>query len=103
GFKWIDCHDNRQSVIAYLRCYQDECVVVVLNFTPVVRENYRIGVPKAGVYREILNSDSVFYQGSNVSNGCFIESEAQATMGYEHSLQLSLPPLAGILLKISDK
>ncbi len=99
GFKWIDCHDNRQSVIAYLRSYAQEDLVVVLNFTPVVLKNYRIGVPKAGLYGEILNSDASFYQGSNISNGCQISSENKATMGYAHSLQLTLPPLAGIILK----
>jgi len=60
GFEWIDCHDSSQSVISYLRKSDDGYVVVVLNFTPVVREQYRIGVPELTRYSEVFNSDSIF-------------------------------------------
>src|SRR5690554_5201026 len=66
GFEWIDCHDSTQSVVSYLRKGGDEFTIVVLNFTPTPRENYRIGVPVAGSYRELINSDSTFYAGSNL-------------------------------------
>lgn len=98
GFNWIDCHDHSQSVISFVRQCEQESVVVVLNFTPVVRHDYRIGVPPARVYGEIFNSDSHYYGGSDVSNGTRIEVEPVATMGYQHSLNLVLPPLAGIVL-----
>ena len=70
GFEWIDCHDAHQSVLSFLRKGNaGEVMVVVLNLTPVPRHGYRIGVPLAGRYREVLNSDSEFYGGSNVGNG----------------------------------
>ena len=71
GFAWIDYQDAAQSVLAFARNGRDagEHVVVAINATPVVRDAYRIGVPQAGVYREILNTDSHFYGGSNVGNG----------------------------------
>ncbi len=99
GFEWMDCHDHTQSVVSYLRKTSDGFLLVVLNFTPVVRERYRIGVPQAGVYGEIFNSDSIYYQGSNVSNGTHIPSEPVRTMGRDHSVVLTLPPLSGIILQ----
>ncbi len=99
GFAWIDCHDYEQSVISFLRKSDSSYVIVVLNFTPVVRYNYRIGVPVADHYAEILNSDSAYYGGSDVSNGTWISTEAVATMGYTHSLVINLPPLAGLILE----
>jgi 1,4-alpha-glucan branching enzyme len=99
GFEWINCNDTDQSVLSYLRRSDDEIVIVILNFTPVPRENYRIGVPEAGTYREILNSDSEFYAGSNVSNGVNIASQEISCMNRACSLSLTLPPLAGIVLK----
>jgi 1,4-alpha-glucan branching enzyme len=71
----------------------------VLNFTPVVREHYRIGVPEAGTYAECFNSDSEYYGGSNVSNGTAIQSQPVEAMGRHHSVVLTLPPLAGIVLQ----
>ncbi|MFZ5658735.1 MAG: 1,4-alpha-glucan branching protein GlgB [Pseudomonadota bacterium] len=100
GFRWIDCHDADQSVLAYLRQDQHgDCVIVLLNFTPVPRPGYRVGVPKPGFYREIFNSDSAYYGGSNLGNGGGAAAEAQSWMGFPHSLSLTLPPLAGIVLK----
>jgi len=99
GFEWIDCNDTDQSVLSYLRRSDDETLIVILNFTPVPRKNYRIGVPEAGLYREILNSDSEFYAGSNVSNGINIPSQAISWMNRPCSLTLTLPPLGAIVLK----
>ena len=99
GFEWIDCNDTDQSVLSYLRRSDDENIIVILNFTPVPRRNYRIGVPEGGVYREILNSDSEFYGGSNVSNGVSIVAQNVSWMNRPCSLTLTLPPLAGIVLR----
>jgi 1,4-alpha-glucan branching enzyme len=99
GFEWVDCHDVRQSVICYRRKSKNEDLIVVLNFTPVLRECYRIGVPEEGTYTEIFNSDSVYYGGSNVGNGVAL-SEPVAWMNLPHSVSLTLPPLAAIVLKL---
>ena len=69
GFEWIDCHDADQSIVSFMRKSEDGYLVVIVNFTPVPRYNYRIGVPHTGRYREIFNSDSAYYGGSNVGNG----------------------------------
>jgi len=100
GFEWIDCHDAPQSIISYLR--KDGlggCVLVVLNFTPVPRIDYRIGVPCAGRWRELFNSDSRFYGGTDVGNAAERYTEPAPWMGREQSLVITLPPLAGIILK----
>ncbi|EGW55541.1 glycogen branching protein [Candidatus Endoriftia persephone str. Guaymas] len=100
GFEWIDCHDSSQSVLSYLRKGTDGSqLVVILNFTPVPRENYRIGLPQAGSYREILNSDSKFYAGSNLGNDGQIQAEQLPWMNQPHSTVLRLPPLGAIVLK----
>ncbi len=100
GFSWIDCHDAEQSVMSFLRKGDDgEFVVVALNFTPVPRHDYRIGVPERGSYRETLNSDSTFYGGSNCGNHGGVESEEIAWNGMPHSIAVTLPPLGGIILE----
>jgi 1,4-alpha-glucan branching enzyme len=101
GFEWIDCHDALQSVVSYLRRDRDDSVVVVLNFTPVVRHAYRIGVPVPGRYHEIFNSDSRHYGGSDVGNLGGVDTEAQPWMGRPVSLSLTLPPLGALMLKIA--
>jgi 1,4-alpha-glucan branching enzyme len=100
GFEWIDCHDATQSVLSYLRWDGEDFHIVVLNFTPVIRRDYRIGVPRAGIYREVLNSDSRFYGGSDVGNGPDIRSEPLPWMGQTASVSLTLPPLAALVLKL---
>jgi 1,4-alpha-glucan branching enzyme len=101
GFEWIDCHDAHNSVLVYLRQKGEDFVVVALNFTPVPREDYRIGVPAAGLYEEILNSDSTGYAGSGMGNsGRALLAEALPWMARSHSLVVTLPPLAGIILKL---
>lgn len=99
GFQWLDCHDSPQSVLTYLRKEEEEFVVVALNFTPVPRLGYRIGVPAQGMYREIFNSDSRYYEGSNMGNGFGIPAEERPWMSRPFSLSVTLPPLAGIILK----
>ncbi len=99
GFEWIDCHDASQSVISYLRQGNGQMLIVVLNFTPLPRRDYRIGVPRPGRYREILNSDSAHYGGSNLGNGGELHSEPVPWMGREHSISLTLPPLAALILQ----
>lgn len=99
GFAWIDCHDADQSILAFERRSRDGRVVVVaLNFTPVVRTNYRIGVPLGGSWTEILNTDSRYYGGSDLGNQGTVSAEPVAWMGRAHSVAITLPPLAGILL-----
>jgi 1,4-alpha-glucan branching enzyme len=102
GFQWIDCHDADQSIISFIRCGRNGAfVIVALNFTPIPRENYRIGVPQAGRYRELLNSDSIFYSGSNVHNGQGVVTQNKAWMDQPYSMLIKLPPLAGVILSNS--
>lgn len=100
GFAWIDCHDQEASVLSFLRRgrSRDDIVVTVCNFTPVVREQYLVGVPSAGAYRELLNTDSAYYGGSDVGNGGVVVAQARPAHGFDHSLRLTLPPLATIVL-----
>jgi 1,4-alpha-glucan branching enzyme len=100
GFAWIDCHDADQSIISYQRRARDgSYVLVLLNFTPVPRDGYRIGVPQSGRYIELLNSDASCYGGGNLGNGLGLQSEERPWMGYPHSVVVTLPPLAGVILK----
>jgi len=101
GFEWIDCNDKQQGVISFLRRGKNptELVVVVCNMTPVVRNNYRIGVPSTGRYLERLNSDAGIYGGSGVGNLGTVMSEQVGAHGREHSLSLNLPPLAALILQ----
>ncbi len=100
GFEWIDCHDAEQSVLSFLRKDGGELLIVVVNFTPIPRHDYRIGVPEPGVYREIFNSDSALYGGSNLGNGAIPPvAENRPWMDRPYSISLTLPPLAGIILR----
>ncbi len=99
GFEWIDCHDSPQSVISYLRRTGDEVTVVVINFTPVPRYDYRIGVPYGGRWVEVLNSDSEYYGGSNVGNPYGLDAREVPWMDRPCSLELTLPPLAAVVLR----
>ncbi|MGD8547949.1 MAG: alpha amylase C-terminal domain-containing protein, partial [Thiohalophilus sp.] len=100
GFEWIDCHDSMQSVISFIRKSDDRFVIVILNFTPVPRENYRIGVPCSGRYREALNSDSEYYGGSNMGNAGELQTLGESWMGRPDSLSLTLPPLGTLVLEL---
>jgi 1,4-alpha-glucan branching enzyme len=101
GFEWIDFQDAPNSVISFFRKSADgsDKVIVVCNFTPVPRRNYRVGVPEGGTYSEILNSDSEYYYGSNVGNAGVIAAETIPQHGRAFSVNLTLPPLAAIFLK----
>ena len=101
GFEWIDCNDADWSVLSFIRRGKkpDEVIVVVANFTPVVREGYRIGVPNAGEYREVLNTDAGLYGGSNTGNWGAVRTTAEPRLGKPHSLVLTLPPLAVVFFK----
>jgi 1,4-alpha-glucan branching enzyme len=101
GFQWIDFSDAENSVISFLRKAQDSNnqVVCVCNFTPVPRHEYRVGVPKLGWYRELLNSDSQIYGGSNMGNGGGVMAEPIASHGLPNSVVLTLPPLSVLYFK----
>jgi 1,4-alpha-glucan branching enzyme len=99
GFEWADYQDWENSVIAFFRKSEGAAswVLVICNMTPVVRKKYRIGVPFAGFWKEIFNSDSSIYGGSNVGNAGGVETVPVAAHGRKQSLQLNLPPLAAVL------
>jgi 1,4-alpha-glucan branching enzyme len=101
GFEWIDCNDYESSIISLIRRghSDDEWIVAVMNWTPVVRKNYRVGVPLGGYYQEILNSDAAFYGGGNVGNEGGLVAEVFEAHSRPFSLSLTLPPLGGIVLK----
>ena len=99
GFEWIDCNDAQASTIAYLRKGRNgEMVMVVCNFTPIPRDNYQLGVPRGGRWRERLNSDAREYGGSGIGNFGSIEASPLPAHGKFHSLNLRLPPLAMLIL-----
>ncbi|WP_395014695.1 1,4-alpha-glucan branching protein GlgB [Dongia sp.] len=102
GFRWIVGDDRGQSVLAYLRSAGEDDgkpVLAVCNFTPVPHRGYRIGVPHGGRWRERLNSDAGIYGGSNLGNGGGISAETNPVHGFDHSLSLTLPPLATVWLQ----
>jgi 1,4-alpha-glucan branching enzyme len=101
GFTWIDCEDAGSSIFSFVRRAkdgQDHCVVVV-NFTPVPRPNYRVGVPDPGWYRELLNSDAAAYGGTNVGNGGGMAAQSTPAHGFAQSLEVVVPPLGCLFLK----
>jgi 1,4-alpha-glucan branching enzyme len=100
GFEWIDFHDADNSVVSFLRkSRQGDVVVFVVNATPVVRYDYRLGVPHSGFYREIINTDAETYGGTNVGNYGGAQSENTPWMAREHSILIQLPPLGTLAFK----
>lgn len=99
GFSWIDCHDHAQSILSFERHSDNETLVCIFNFTPVPRYGYRIGLPEAGCYQEVVNSDSQIYGGSNLGNAGQLHSEPQPWMNRPVSVQMTLPPLGFLVLK----
>ncbi|HKE20709.1 MAG TPA: 1,4-alpha-glucan branching protein GlgB [Kofleriaceae bacterium] len=101
GFEWIDGSDSEQSVLAFARRGKrdEDYVLVMCNFTPVLRENYRVGVPREGYWTEVLNTDSTYYGGSDVGNLGRIETSPVPWHGRPFSLNLVLPPLAVLWLR----
>jgi 1,4-alpha-glucan branching enzyme len=101
GFEWVDIYDWQNSVISFVRQGKsvDDTVLVVCNFTPVTRYHYRVGVPRGGFWREALNSDSAYYEGSGQGNTGGVEAAPVPSHGRYHSLTLTLPPLCVLFLK----
>ena len=100
GFEWIDFHDADNCVVAFLRrSREEELLVFAVNATPVVRYNYRMGVPNDGFYREIINTDGETYGGSNVGNLGGLQADGVEWQGRTHSIVVNLPPLAVIAFK----
>jgi 1,4-alpha-glucan branching enzyme len=101
GFEWVDCNDSLTSTISLLRKTESpqDTVLVVCNFTPVVRTGYRVGVPTGGYWRELLNSDAKEYGGTGIGNLGGVHAEATEAHGRPYSLRLTLPPLGALFLK----
>ncbi|MDX9714237.1 MAG: 1,4-alpha-glucan branching protein GlgB [Dissulfurispiraceae bacterium] len=102
GFQWIDFRDSENSVLSFIRRSenQDDFLVFVFNLTPVPRYDYRVGVPRVGYYREILNSDSSAYWGGNMGNaGGVAATEHASHHGFSHSISITLPPLSCLVFK----
>lgn len=101
GFEWIDFSDSDHSVISFIRRSRDwrDYLVFVFNFTPVPRFNYRIGVPEGGFYRELINSDSSIYGGSDLGNNGGVKAQPIPFHGRPYSFCLTLPPLSVLILK----
>jgi 1,4-alpha-glucan branching enzyme len=100
GFEWVDCNDADSSVLSFLRKDRTRgtVVLVICNFTPIVRSNYRVGVPRGGIWRERLNSDAAVYGGSGQGNAGVVQADDHSTHGRPYSLTLILPPLGVLLL-----
>jgi 1,4-alpha-glucan branching enzyme len=99
GFEWIDCCDSENGVVSLIRKSRsnpEQVVVVALNFTPVPRYNYAIGVPSGGEWREILNSDALIYGGSGQGNMGSVEAAPIPLHGRRWSVNLTLPPLGAV-------
>jgi 1,4-alpha-glucan branching enzyme len=101
GFEWIDFHDWQQSIISFIRKGKstDEIILIVCNFTPVPRFNYRVGAPRSGFWREVLNSDASIYGGGNLGNAGGVNAVPVPAQGRDFSLSLTLPPLAVLFFK----
>jgi 1,4-alpha-glucan branching enzyme len=101
GFEWIDANDAAASILSFIRRARnpEDYVVVVCNFTPVLRLDFRIGVPGPGFYREILNSDSVYYEGSDAGNAGGVRAEPIPWNDRPWSIKLKVPPLAAVYFK----
>lgn len=101
GFEWIDFSDSDSSIVSFIRRGQnpEDILVFVFNFTPVPRYNYRIGVPFDSFYKEVLNSDSENYWGSNLGNFGGVQSDSIKWHGRKHSINLIIPPLGSLVFK----
>ena len=101
GFEWIDCQDVESNVISFLRrsAAEGEELVFVYNFSPLPREDYRLGFPTSGAYGELLNTDAAVYGGSDSGSAGLVEVAEEPWHGRRHSAQLRLPPMAALVLK----
>jgi 1,4-alpha-glucan branching enzyme len=104
GFKWIDSNNADQSVFSYVRYAKDKSdfVVVILNLTPLVHHNFRLGVPQKGTYIELVNSDQELYGGSNIYNGLPLQTNDIPMHDFEQSIEVILSPLSISILKFGD-
>jgi 1,4-alpha-glucan branching enzyme len=104
GFRWIDCNDTQQSTISLIRRGRSpkNTLIIACNFTPVPRHNYRLGAPGGGIWLEILNSDARDYGGSGQGNLGALEAAPVPSHGLPYSLNLTLPPLATVFLKMTE-
>ena len=105
GFRWIEADDYEQSVISFIRNSENEAqqLVIILNFTPIPRDKYRIGVPGPGEYELLLNSDQKVFGGSDYETAARVKTEEIPYHGFDHSISINLPPLAGIYLKYKQQ
>jgi 1,4-alpha-glucan branching enzyme len=101
GFSWIDTSDSDSSIFSFIRYAQhrDNYLIIVSNFTPVVRHHYRIGVPRPGLFRELINSDKDIYWGSGLFRDDDLHTVPEHSHGHGQSLVLTLPPLSTVFLK----
>jgi 1,4-alpha-glucan branching enzyme len=102
GFQWVNADDADHSTFSYLRFAEDrsDFLVIICNFTPVPHEHYPVGVPQEGYYRELLNSDAAVYGGGNVGNGGGVHAKAEKWREFPYSLDLTIPPLGIVILKL---
>ncbi|MBN2126428.1 MAG: 1,4-alpha-glucan branching protein GlgB, partial [Deltaproteobacteria bacterium] len=105
GFEWIDCNDSQQSTLSLIRKARttNDVLLIACNFTPIPRYDYRVGVPRAGRWTEVLNSDMEGYGGSGVGNLGGVDAETGPVHGRPYALHLTLPPLAAVFLKSEGK
>jgi 1,4-alpha-glucan branching enzyme len=99
GFQWLSCDDVDNSVLAFIRRSQHDAVLCVFNFTPKPLENYAVGVPEAGTYKEIFNSDAAWYGGTDIGNSGGVDTQKKPEHGFEHSLSITIPPLAALFIQ----
>ena len=101
GFEWIDCENRGDSVLIWMRKAKraEDFVIICCNFTPVVRDNYLVGVPEGGVYQELFNSDSQYYGGSNAGNLTKLTASQPGHHSRPYKLSIKLPPLGCVILK----
>ncbi|QVK18709.1 1,4-alpha-glucan branching protein GlgB [Mycoplasmatota bacterium] len=105
SFLWIDANNSDQSIFSYVRKSKDneEVLIIIMNCTPLVYHEYKLGVPYEGVYQEIVNSDRDYYGGSNQYNGELIHTTAEKMHGFEQQIKLLIPPLGISILKLVNK
>lgn len=101
GFQWIDANDAAASVLSFIRTAKTskDIIACVFNFTPVVRSNYRLGVPRVGEWQEIFNSDADVYNGSGQGNQGVVYAEGIPYHGYDYSMNITVPPLGAVFFK----
>jgi 1,4-alpha-glucan branching enzyme len=104
GFRWIDGGNAADSVLSWIRLGEDgtPTVLVVTNFTPVLRSGFRVGVPKAGHWNEVLNSDAAIYGGSDAGTPGGASSQDVSANGCETSIEITVPPLATVFFKLAE-